>query len=243
MNRWEGKVAIVTGASSGIGAAIAEDLVKFGVIVAGMARRVDRMKEMSERFAKYPGKFHALKTDLASTDEILASLKWVKDNLGPIHILVNNAGFLAEGGTFNADLDVWKSQMDTMLLAPCILSQESIKDMIANNVDGHIVNVNSIYGHVVNHPYGLEMGIYPAVKHGISAITETTRQELVMKGKKIKISAISPGLTGSELFKVDISQIPQVKCSDISDAVMYILATPPHVQIHDLIIKPVGETI
>ncbi|XP_017780996.1 PREDICTED: farnesol dehydrogenase-like [Nicrophorus vespilloides] len=245
MDRWVGKVAIVTGASAGIGAAIAEELVMSGINVVGMARRENKMNEMVEKFGKYPGKFYSLKTDLTVVEDILASLKWVKDNVGPIHIVINNAGFLAEGGTFNGDLSVWKSQMDSMLLAPCIISQESIKDMIANNVDGHIINVNSIYGHVINHVYNPEMGIYPAIKHGISALTETTRQELVLKGKKIKISAISPGMTGSELFNgypaEAIAKIPLLSCTDVSNAVMFMLSRPPHVQVQEMVIKPIGE--
>lgn len=93
MNRWNGKVAIVTGASSGIGESTTEALVKHGVKVVGLARRVDRLKELAVKLGK--DKFYPIQCDLRKEEDILKALKWVEKELGGADILVNNAGVIA----------------------------------------------------------------------------------------------------------------------------------------------------
>jgi len=250
MDRWKGKVAIVTGASAGIGAAIAEQLVAAGLKVVGIARRKERVEELAKKLQGKSGKLYAVKADVSKEDDILQAFKWVKDNLGPIHILVNNAGFSRDSTLINGDTKKWKEIFDTNVLGLCVATREAVKDMRANKVDGHIIHINSVAGHCVPKMPGLN--VYPASKHAVTALTETLRQELNSVSSKIKITSISPGAVTTEFadaagmvlppeLKEYLKNGPMLKAQDIADAALYVLATPPHVQVHELTIRPVGE--
>jgi len=254
LDRWRGKVAVVTGASAGIGAAIAERLVEEGLQVVGLARRSERVEELSKKLAGKKGKLHAIKADLTKEEDILKAFKWVADNLGPVHILVNNAGLSQLNGLIDGETDKWKLVFDTNVLGLCIATREAVKQMRANKIDGHIIHINSYTGHVVvNFP---KMNVYPASKYAVTALTETLRQELNQIGTKIKITSVSPGGVTTEFGDVVfrsssvpidekllevVKHMPMLKADDIADSVLYVLSTPPHVQVHELIIKPVGE--
>ncbi|KAF2898059.1 hypothetical protein ILUMI_08116 [Ignelater luminosus] len=120
-----------------------------------------------------------------------------------------------------------------------------------NNIDGHIVHLNSTAGHMV--PPLPQFNVYPASKYAVTALTETLKQELNFLGSKIKVTSISPravateivqaaGDTLSEGLRNHIKGNPNIlRSEDIADAVLYALATPPHVQVHEIIIKPIGE--
>ncbi|KAF2887957.1 hypothetical protein ILUMI_18216, partial [Ignelater luminosus] len=186
MNRWKGKVAIVTGASAGIGAEIATQLVEAGLIVVGLARRKERIDELAKTLENKSGKLYSFKADVSKEQDVLDAFRWVKDNVGPVHILVNNAGFRRNTNLIDGDASMWKEIMDTNVLGLCIATREAVKDMRANNVEGHIVHINSVAGHKVsNLP---QLSVYPASKHAVTALTETLRQELNYIGSKIKIS-------------------------------------------------------
>jgi len=255
MERWKGKIAVVTGASSGIGAAIAGHLVETGVTVVGLARRKEKVEELARKLQGSPGKLYAIATDITKEEDILKAFKWIKYNLGPVHILVNNAGVGRATNLIEGDTKLWKDIIDTNVMGLCIATREAVNDMRANKVDGHIIHINSIVGHtVLNIP---DTNIYPASKHAVTALTETLRQELNSIGSKIKITSISPGLVDTNMFdagaaasgKSGVSKqkqeffksLPSLQPEDVADAVNYVLATPPHVQVHELMIKPVGE--
>ncbi|RZC34884.1 adh short domain containing protein [Asbolus verrucosus] len=112
--------------------------------------------------------------------------------------------------------------------------------MRANNIDGHIVHINSIAGHKVPNFPGIN--VYPASKYAVTALTETLRQELNQLGSKIKISSVSPGAVATEILdssnivsdpkmKEVLMKLPFLKAEDIADSILYVLATPPHVQV------------
>ncbi|XP_018321421.1 farnesol dehydrogenase [Agrilus planipennis] len=250
MERWVGKVAIVTGASSGIGAAIAEALVKEGLIVAGFARRKERIEELAKKLqqANAKGKLHAVKVDMTKENEIIDGFNWVKKNLGPIHVLVNNAGVARNNTLINGDTQKWKDVFDTNVIGLSIATREAVKDMRANKVDGHIIHINSIGGHKVLNFSGAN--VYPASKYAVTALSETLRHEFIQNKLKIKITSLSPGHVDTELrdaagYKLDpTSPFAKVKGSnaeDIANGVLYVLGTPPHVQIQELTIAGIDE--
>ncbi|XP_031328606.1 farnesol dehydrogenase-like [Photinus pyralis] len=249
MERWHGKVAVVTGASSGIGAAVAEALVDNGCIVAGLARRKEKIEQIAARLHSKVGKLYALKADVGVEEDILTAFKWVQENLGPIHILVNSAGTGRPTNLIEGETTDFKCVLDTNVLGLTIATREAVKDMRKNNIDGYIVHINSVMGHRV---FNLATeNVYPASKHAITALTETLRNDLKRIGSKIKVSSVSPGLVDTEIFASNgffklkgvaeiIGMLPKIQSKDVADAILYLLGTPPHVEVTELTIQPTG---
>ena len=154
--------------------------------VVGLARRKERVEKHAKELQGKSGKLFAVGTDLTKEEDILKAFKWTVDNVGPIDVLVNNAGIVLATDLINGDTTKWKKILDTNVLAVAIGSREAIKIMTNHNIDGHIVNINSIAGHrILNYP---SLNIYPASKHALTALTESLRLELVRNGSKIKIT-------------------------------------------------------
>nr|XP_022902865.1 farnesol dehydrogenase-like [Onthophagus taurus] len=249
LDRWVNKIAIVTGVSAGIGAAIAEKLVQEGIIVVGVARRIEMVQEMSERLKNCKGKLIPFKADLTKEKEILAIFDFVKTKLGPIHILINNAGITKNTNLSNGETSKWKEILDTNVLAPCITTREAIKIMKSHSIEGQIIHISSVLGHYVAHIPNLNL--YPASKFAIRALTETLRQEFLAENVPIRVCTISPGPTDTEINKIDLETsfdkvfdaMPKLNAEDVADAVVYVLSTPHHVQIQDIMMRPLGEPV
>ncbi|XP_066139135.1 farnesol dehydrogenase-like [Euwallacea fornicatus] len=249
LEKYKGKVAVVTGASSGIGKAIAEGLVKYGVIVAGLARRVERIEEHSKLLINQPGKLVSFKTDLTKSEEIISTFKKVVDNLGPITILINNGGVRLGTSIIDGDIGKWKTILDTNILGLAVASREAIKSMKAHNIKGHIININSVVGHIIFDYVGAS--VYPASKFAVTALTETLRLEINKEKLPIKISSLSPGGVKTEFKEVaDGKEVaekafksPALIAEDVADAAFYILATPDHVNVKELTISVQGQLV
>ncbi|XP_069683475.1 dehydrogenase/reductase SDR family member 11-like [Periplaneta americana] len=249
MERWSGRVAMVTGASAGIGATIAVDLVKKGLRVVAVARRVERIKDLESQVKSAPGKLYCLKCDVSNEEDIKAAFKWVRDNLGGVDVLVNNAGGGSANSLREGPVESWRTILDLNVLGLSICTKEAIQCMKSRGVDdGHIIHIGSLLGHVIppaDHPFLM----YSASKHAVKALTEGLRRELVNQKSKIRVSCISPGIVKTEFLQAAgksdelYDRVPSLLSQDIADAVVYALGAPPHVQIHDIIIKPVGELL
>ncbi|CAH1371969.1 unnamed protein product [Tenebrio molitor] len=249
LDRWRGKVAIVTGASAGIGAALAEQLVEEGLQVVGLARRVERVEELAKRLQGKKGKLHACKADISKEQDILNAFKWTSDNVGPVHILVNNAGLTHRTNlTIDGSTEKWREIFETNVMGLCIATREAVKIMQANKIDGHIININSIVGHRILTLPG--RNVYPASKFAVTALTETLRHELRHLGLKIKSTSLSPGRVASEFARnaitdpkvlEEMKKFPRLTSESVANAVLYVLSTPPDVQIPELTIQPMGE--
>lgn len=158
----------------------------------GVARRKDRIEELAEALKGERGKLYALQADMTKEEEILQAFGWIKQNFGPIHVLINNAGVLCTTSLMDGDTALWKKTFDVNVLGLCIASKEAIKDMRENDVEGCIININSIMGHYV--PIASFLNAYPPSKFAVTAITETLRQELIAAGCKIRTTVRSLGL-------------------------------------------------
>ena len=182
MERWKGQVAVVAGATGGVGSETVKRLLNDGIVVVGIARCKDALAKISNS-----ENFHVLQADITVEQDVLNAFKWITENVGIVHILVNNAGIGKHGNLIDGDTEKWKMILDTNLIGLCIATREAVKIMRANKVNGHIVNINSVEGHYI--PKLPHMNVYPASKHGVTALTETFRQELNSLESKIKITA------------------------------------------------------
>ncbi|XP_063242698.1 farnesol dehydrogenase-like isoform X2 [Bacillus rossius redtenbacheri] len=248
MERWAGRVAVVTGASSGIGEAIAVQLVKKGMVVVGVARRLEVLQKLSETLQSEPGKLYPLTADLTSEEDILSAFKWIESNLGRVDVMVNNAGIALKAGLVDGRTSYWRLILDTNVLALSICTREAVRVMRQRGVDdGHVIHINSMYGHYASTVADNEM--YAASKHAVTALTEGLRRELVQLGSGIRVTSISPGFVDTPLLTAPERELeagfvqsnPLLLPEDIAGAALYALGTPPRVQVHEIIIRPVGE--
>lgn len=192
MDRWIGKTAVVTGASSGIGAAIVIDLVKAGVNVVGLARRKERIEALRGSLpASVTGKLYAIKCDLTQESDIKSAFNWIEANLGGTDILINNAGIIKTMNLLDPEnTDNLRETIDTNVLGVVLCSREAFHSMQKRNVNGHIIHINSCAGHKIPYFVGLypSFNIYPSTKYAVTAMTEVMRQELQNFGTKVKVT-------------------------------------------------------
>lgn len=186
MERWYGKVVVVTGASAGIGAAISAKLVENGLQVVGLARRLDKLQDLETQLQNRPGKFHPVQADITNEDDLNRAFAWVKNNLGTLHILVNNAGVAKPATLLDGNTELFKQVLETNVLALAVATREAVKIMRENAEEGHVVHINSTTGHrIPNVPL---MNVYYASKYAVTALAETLRMDLRRVGSKIRVT-------------------------------------------------------
>jgi NADP+-dependent farnesol dehydrogenase len=254
MEKWEGKVAVVTGASAGIGAAIVQDLAKAGIHVVGLARRSERVEELANNLGETPGKIYAHKCDVSDLESVREAFKWIEQKFGCIAILINNAAILYSGSILDERDDAAEqlnAVISTNFTGAVNCSREAIRLIKKSNDYGLVVNVNSVAGNYV--PFGMGVNVYSSTKHALRAFSETLRQELIVSGNKlIRVSNLSPGAVRTEMvlaagMTTDIDQVYQriahLSPENVSQTVMFLLQTPYNVNISQLTIQPVGEKV
>ncbi|XP_075156974.1 farnesol dehydrogenase-like [Haematobia irritans] len=246
MERWQNRIACVTGSSSGIGAAIAIDLVKAGLIVVGLARRTERIVQLRNNLpGNLQSRLHVVKCDVSDVQSVNEAFDWIVKNLGGVDVLVNNAGTHTSGQILTLDIGALQQTMHTNVMGIVFCTRRAFATMQKRNIDdGHVVLINSVLGHgylPTSSDAVSSSNMYPVSKHAVTALTEILRQEFRDLKTKIKVTSISPGLVDTEIVPESMRKLPMLKPEDISAGLLYALATPSHVQIHELIIKPLGE--
>ncbi|XP_055380489.1 farnesol dehydrogenase-like [Condylostylus longicornis] len=250
MERWQNKVAVVTGASAGIGEAISKDLLKAGLIVVGLARRKEKLEKIRESLPEnLKLKFHMHKCDVGKEEDVLSVFKWIDNELGGTDILINNAGCLKPCDLVALDnTEKVQETVNTNIMGVVYCTRSAYNSIRERKSNGHIILINSVAGHIVPN-IGTDLpsfNIYSPTKHAVTAMNEIYRQEFKRYGLNCKVTSISPGAVDTDIFPEECadmikSTMPLLKSEDVSNAVLYVLGTPPHVQIHELIIKPMGE--
>ncbi|XP_066989892.1 dehydrogenase/reductase SDR family member 11-like [Macrobrachium rosenbergii] len=251
MDRWRGRVALVTGASAGIGAAICRQLVEAGMVVVGAARAVERIEALSRELEGKPGTLIGVKCDLNKDGDIENLFEVIKKKYKGVDVCINNAAMSYNDGLLEGTPERWREMLNVNVVALCHCTKESVKSMQERGVgDGHIIHVSSVLGHGVGVVTGAYF--YSCTKHAVRALTEGLRQELRDMKSNIRISCISPGyveteflgrMMGDEVANKMKSNFPALTAQDVAASICHILAAPLHVQIHDLMIKPNGEMI
>nr|XP_002130258.1 dehydrogenase/reductase SDR family member 11-like [Ciona intestinalis] len=250
MDRWIGKVAVVTGASVGIGEAIVKKLVSHGMKVVGCARNEKKLKQIaSEINGKGQGEMFPFKCDVTDESNILEMFKFVEEKFGKIHVLVNNAGLAHEAPVTSGKTEEWKRMLDVNVLGLSICVRETVQIMKSTGVDdGHIINISSVAGHKVG-----DKTMYAGTKFAVRALTEGLRKELREAKTHIKSTSVSPGFVATEfayrLYEGEperaqklYSKIVCLKAEDVAEAVAFALSTPAHVDINEITMRPVEQT-
>jgi NADP-dependent 3-hydroxy acid dehydrogenase YdfG len=242
----EGKKAVVTGASSGIGEATVEALVSEGAAVSAGARRRDRLEALAERV---DGAVHVHEVDV--TDEA-AARSFIEDSAGAmdgLDILVNNAGVMLLGPVAGADVEHWQRMINVNLLGLLYCTHATLPVM-GEGGGGHIVNVASVAGRQAS----LGSAVYAMTKFGVVAFSEGLRQEVLHAN--VRVTCIEPGYVETELqghnehpmvveaiekMKKDLGD-DVLKAADIADAIVYALSRPANVAINEVLVRPTKQS-
>lgn len=246
-NRLKGKKALVTGATAGIGKAIAEELAKAGVDLIVTGRRGERLEKLKSQIeAETDVSVELGVFDVRYKDEINAFLKSIGD-LNEIDILINNAGLaLGTDPVYEADLDDWDVMIDTNVKGLIYLTR-TFSEVFRAKDSGHILNISSTAGHE-SYAGG---SVYTATKHAVRAFTKSAKMDL--HGTNVRVSMVSPGMVETDFsnvrFKGDEKKAEQVYAGvealtarDIAEITVFTLNQPNHVNIMDTVVMPVAQS-
>jgi NADP-dependent 3-hydroxy acid dehydrogenase YdfG len=243
------RTALVTGASSGIGAAIARALVHEGMRVAVLARRADRLAALvSELQGERPtAELLVLPCDVRDERQILAAFATLRERWGGVDVMVNNAGLGRDAPLVGGASEAWREMLDVNVLALAICTREAIADMRSRGDRGHVVHVSSMAAHRV--PEG--SGMYSATKFAVRSLTEGLRKELRALGSGIRVSAVSPGFVETEFAGVwsgdpgagatTYGRYPVLQPEDIAAIVVSFLKLPARAEVHDVLVRPTAQ--
>jgi len=240
------KVAIITGASSGIGYATALALSKAGAKVAIGARRVDRLEELAKKISADGGEVFYQKLDVTQRSECENFAKAVLEKWGSIDILVNNAGLMPLSLFKSLKVDEWDRMIDVNIKGVLYCTASVILHM-KEKKSGHIVNLSSVAGRTV-FPTGT---VYCATKHAITAFSEGLRQEFSARSN-IRVTSIEPGVVSTELtdtitdeslkgFVENAKKMEALQAKDIANAILYAVESPSHVNVNEVLIRPTTQ--
>ena len=240
------KVAIITGASSGIGYATALALSKAGAKVAIGARRIDRLEELAKKISADCGEVFYQKLDVTQRSECENFAKAVLEKWGSIDILVNNAGLMPLSLFKSLKVDEWDRMIDVNIKGVLYCTGSVILHM-KEKKSGHIVNISSVAGRTV-FPTGT---VYCATKHAITAFSEGLRQEFSARSN-IRVTSIEPGVVATELtdtitdeslqgFIENAKKMETLQAKDIANAILYAVESPSHVNVNEVLIRPTTQ--
>jgi NADP-dependent 3-hydroxy acid dehydrogenase YdfG len=246
MGDLDGRIALVTGASSGIGEATAVALAAQGAAVAIGARRTDRLQALAERLTKEGSRVLSLELDVTDESACRAAVTRTQEELGGLDILVNNAGVMLLGPIVGADTEDWRRMLNTNVLGLMYMTHAALPHLLEKG-RGDIVNVSSVAGRIAR----LGSGGYNASKWGVNAFSESLRQEVTTRG--VRISLVEPGAVATELtdhithqgtkelVKGMIAQSTPMQPEDIARAIVYIVSQPPYVAVNEILIRPTDQ--
>jgi NADP-dependent 3-hydroxy acid dehydrogenase YdfG len=244
----EGTVALVTGASSGIGEATAELLASLGARVALVARRADRLHALAERIGS---EALVIEADVGDREAAFAAVERTASELGRIDTLVNNAGVMLLGPIQNAPIEEWETMLRVNVHGLLYCTYAALPHLLeaAENSPrqvADIVNISSVAGRVAR----LGSGVYNLTKHGVGAFSESLRQEVTQR--HVRVSLVEPGAVATELsshnrpeilenIRQRFGDVERMEASDIADAIAYIVTRPRRVAVNEMLIRPTEQ--
>jgi NADP-dependent 3-hydroxy acid dehydrogenase YdfG len=249
--RLDGTVALVTGASSGIGEATAKALAAQGASVAIAARRKDRLDALASEIGRAGGTAWAIECDVTDQAQAIALIASTVEKFGRLDTLINNAGVMLLGPIVDAPIEEWNQMVALNVNGLLSCAHAALPHLLSAAVDSprrvaDLVNISSVAGRVSRSG----SGVYNLTKHGVGAFSESLRQEVTKR--HVRVSLVEPGAVATELashvreeVRGDMlkrfADMQRLEAEDISDAIWYIVTRPRHVAINEILIRPTEQ--
>lgn len=242
----KGKVAVVTGASSGFGEVTALTLSEHGADIVAAARRMDRLEQLEKRIQGNGVQVLTVKCDVQQEADCRNLIDQTMKRFGRIDILINNAGVMLLGPIEGADTEDWRRMINTNVLGLMYCTHAAVPHM-RKQKSGHIVNISSVAGRTAR----AGSGVYNASKWAVGAFSEALRQEVHMDG--IRMTLIEPGAAATELRDHITNQevreavnkwaeaMRQLESEDIAAAILYAVTAPDRVNVNEILIRPTDQ--
>ncbi|MGH3247631.1 MAG: SDR family NAD(P)-dependent oxidoreductase [Trebonia sp.] len=245
----QGTVALVTGASSGIGAATAEALAAHGASVALAARRQAQLEELAAGIRERGGTALVIECDVTDSEQATSAVERTVAELGRLDTLVNNAGVMLLGPAAEAPLDEWQRMVDLNVLGLLYCAHAALPHLQRAAADGprHVadmVNISSVAGRFAR----AGNGVYALTKFGVGAFSDSLRRE--MAAQYVRVSVIEPGATATELAGHNRPEVlagirntfgQRMEAGDIADAIAYVVTRRRHVAVNEMLIRPTEQ--
>jgi NADP-dependent 3-hydroxy acid dehydrogenase YdfG len=248
-DRLNGRVAVVTGASSGIGEATVRALAAEGAAVVAGARRKERLDELVERVSRDGGgEAIAVECDVTDEEQAHDLVRRAVEEFGSIDILVNNAGVMLLSTVGKSLSDQWRAMFEVNVMGLLYATDAAIGQMKEQG-SGHLVNISSVAGRKVTRD---SSGVYAGTKHAVNAISEGLRQELLEDN--IRVSIVGPGAVDTELPDhitdeeareglSGLMNLERLQAEDIADAIVYAVTQPERVSVNEILIRPTQQPV
>jgi NADP-dependent 3-hydroxy acid dehydrogenase YdfG len=250
-NHLDGTVALVTGASSGIGAATAEALAGLGAAVALAARRTERITELADKIRAGGGIAVAITCDVTIEEEARGAVERTVAELGRLDTLVNNAGVMLLGPVVGAPLRQWQDMVDLNLSGLLYCTHAALPHLLDAAAGGtrqvaDLVNVSSVAGRVARNG----SAVYNATKHGVGAFSEALRQEVTRR--HVRVSLVEPGAVDTELVSHNLpgvqerhrerfAQTQKMQATDIAETIAFIVTRPRRMSVNEVLVRPTEQ--
>jgi NADP-dependent 3-hydroxy acid dehydrogenase YdfG len=249
--RLDGTVAIVTGASSGIGAATAQRLAAEGATVVAAARRLDNLEELVAEINAAGGTAHAVQCDVADRDQAVELVESTVASHGRLDTLVNNAGVMLLGPIVDADPQDWERMISVNVEGLVSCTHAALPHLLRAAQDSDrkvadVVNLSSTAGRFPR----VGAGVYNLTKHGIGAFSESLRQEVTTRS--VRVSLVEPGAVATELidhlsptalegFWSRFGGVERLLAEDVADTISFIVTRPRRVAINEVLLRPTDQ--
>ena len=250
-DRLDGTVALVTGASSGIGEATARELAAQGAAVAVAARRRDRLDALAAAIEDAGGRALVLEADVTDTEQARATVQRTVDELGRLDTVINNAGVMLLGPAVGAPAEEWDRMVALNVGAVLHVAHAALPHLIAAAEDGprnvaDLVNISSVAGRRAT----AGSAVYNLTKFGVGAFSESLRQELA--SRHVRVSLVEPGAVDTELplhLRAEIREqaaerfrgVERLEAADIADAIAYIVTRPRRMAVNEMLVRPTQQ--
>src|SRR5436305_7233556 len=249
----DGTVALVTGASSGIGEATARALAELGAAVALVARRKERLERLAAEITPKGGRAVVLETDVTDQAQAVAAVERTVAELGRLDTVINNAGVMLLGPIVGAPVEEWERMVRLNVLGLLYTAHAALPHLLRAAEDSprrvaDLVNVSSVAGRVAR----AGSGVYNLTKFGVGAFSESLRQEVT--GRHVRVSLVEPGAGDTELIthlRPEIAEqtaqrfgkIEKLEAGDVAEAIAYVVTRPRRMAVNEILIRPAEQQL